>query len=600
MKHTNFWRRLALALTLGGVLMTATPTPGAAADAPRDLAVSAGTDVSALWGRRVRLGALPADTDATANLDAALAYRWSVIDAPLGSRRQLSGASTPNPILSLDQPGLYEIALVVTDARDNVGRDTVRVTARLANDAKRASSVIVRGGGSDVDGDGIPDVTDNCVDDFNPTQLDTNGDGFGNRCDPDLDNDGFITNFGDLGLLRLAFFSTPGAPNWNPDADFNEDNAVNFIDLGIMREFFFGPPGPLTIVFSNPAGGSWHDPGNWSPPVVPNTTHTVRIDLAPGVEVEYSTGTSEVAGLIATSPVRITGGELSVVGVSQVDAPFLLDGGTLSNTTLVASTTGDEAAVTAGNQFVFENVTLGGTVAIDNGATLRVPEGLTLAGGTVELRSTGSQSLLDFVSGAQMLRGVGEVVFNGSDTRNIVWTNTAGLLTIAADVTVRTGTSGGTIGWANQDLRIDGTLISDVPGSPFVLRGDDVVINGEVRVRNGARFEANADFTLGTSGVLDVLASELNIAGDWSSTGTILIADGELWTGTDQTVWSNQGQIMLSNSTLNLGRALHAGRPWQRDHRRRRGAHGHSGQRWRHARHRRGHPGHAHTGGRRD
>jgi hypothetical protein len=51
----------------------------------------------------------------------------------------------------------------------------------------------------------------------------------------------------DLGQLRLAFFATPGSPNWNPNADFNNDGAINVIDLGIMKALFFAPPGPSCV-----------------------------------------------------------------------------------------------------------------------------------------------------------------------------------------------------------------------------------------------------------------------------------------------------------------------------------------------------------------
>lgn len=43
---------------------------------------------------------------------------------------------------------------------------------------------------TDSDGDGIFDNVDNCISDFNPTQLDTDSDGAGNVCDLDDDNDG--------------------------------------------------------------------------------------------------------------------------------------------------------------------------------------------------------------------------------------------------------------------------------------------------------------------------------------------------------------------------------------------------------------------------
>ncbi|MBT8143707.1 MAG: endonuclease/exonuclease/phosphatase family protein [Gammaproteobacteria bacterium] len=91
----------------------------------------------------------------------------------------------------------------------------------------------------DTDNDTIDDLSDNCVLVSNPTQHDTDNDGFGNLCDGDLDQSGF-TNFADLAMLRQAFFSD------DPDADFNGDGIVGFLDLAIFKSLFGAPPGPVS------------------------------------------------------------------------------------------------------------------------------------------------------------------------------------------------------------------------------------------------------------------------------------------------------------------------------------------------------------------
>lgn len=95
-------------------------------------------------------------------------------------------------------------------------------------------------GVSDTDGDGISDLSDNCVQVANADQRDTDADNIGNICDPDVavPND-CVVNILDLGVYKDNFFQSGDL-----DTDNNGDGITNALDLGIVRHFFFGPPGP--------------------------------------------------------------------------------------------------------------------------------------------------------------------------------------------------------------------------------------------------------------------------------------------------------------------------------------------------------------------
>ncbi|NND61392.1 MAG: peptidoglycan DD-metalloendopeptidase family protein [Gammaproteobacteria bacterium] len=161
------------------------------------------------------------------------------------------------------------------------------------------SSAVARAAGSDGDGDGVPDYADNCSVVFNPNQYDSNGDGYGNDCDGDINNDG-LTNFIDLNLLKSAFFSSPGAPGWNPDADMNGDLAINFIDLQMMKNMFFAPVGPsgMSCAGTPPCP----DPVflfEWPMPGVDANDWVINnyVDLAPGASiVDYMGGAKSYNG----------------------------------------------------------------------------------------------------------------------------------------------------------------------------------------------------------------------------------------------------------------------------------------------------------------
>jgi len=98
---------------------------------------------------------------------------------------------------------------------------------------------------TDQDGDSIIDEFDNCTLDFNLLQRDTDGDGCGNICDGDYDQDG-ISSGSDFLIFRGAFQAeTPGNPGFNEDADSDGDGFVGGMDfLAFRRQFTDVYPGP--------------------------------------------------------------------------------------------------------------------------------------------------------------------------------------------------------------------------------------------------------------------------------------------------------------------------------------------------------------------
>lgn len=90
---------------------------------------------------------------------------------------------------------------------------------------------------TDTDADGIDDILDNCTAVPNAAQRDTDGDGIGNRCDGDFDNNCTV-DFADLAYLKGVFFSS------DADGDLDGDGMVTFLDLSIFKDQIFAAPGP--------------------------------------------------------------------------------------------------------------------------------------------------------------------------------------------------------------------------------------------------------------------------------------------------------------------------------------------------------------------
>jgi hypothetical protein len=95
----------------------------------------------------------------------------------------------------------------------------------------------------DGDGDGVVDGADNCSAAANASQLDSDGDGFGNACDADYDGGGFV-GIGDFNALRDAFAAVCGDPDYDPAVDANGDCAIGIFEFNVLRGSFGNGPGP--------------------------------------------------------------------------------------------------------------------------------------------------------------------------------------------------------------------------------------------------------------------------------------------------------------------------------------------------------------------
>jgi len=104
----------------------------------------------------------------------------------------------------------------------------------------------------DSDGDGIGDNLDNCIQVPNADQRNSNAavDLYGNRCDADLNDDGFV-NIADLAAFKSVFGTA------DADADLDGSGFVNIADLAIFKSLFGKPPGPSGLIPPAVVAGNW-------------------------------------------------------------------------------------------------------------------------------------------------------------------------------------------------------------------------------------------------------------------------------------------------------------------------------------------------------
>lgn len=88
----------------------------------------------------------------------------------------------------------------------------------------------------DIDKDGVPDNTDNCIYRYNPNQSDKDGDRYGDRCDGDW-NSNLVTDQADReALLARKGIEFMRSSLWLDKYDLNGDGVINDLDINFLTD----------------------------------------------------------------------------------------------------------------------------------------------------------------------------------------------------------------------------------------------------------------------------------------------------------------------------------------------------------------------------
>jgi hypothetical protein len=176
---------------------------------------------------------------------------------------EINDGTPPEYTLLLDDddsmgPPIHQYGLdVFGDSRGYLYLANEQVTSEPASDADVWRIC------ENLDSDILCDTQDNCTEVDNPSQHDPDHDGYGSRCDGDLDQNG-VSGLSDRGIFLACLGKTvePGAgPAHDPtcaESDIDGNGAVGISDYGVFNSFFGLAAGPtgLDCATSPPTDGS--------------------------------------------------------------------------------------------------------------------------------------------------------------------------------------------------------------------------------------------------------------------------------------------------------------------------------------------------------
>ncbi len=150
---------------------------------------------------------------------------------------EIVDSTEQNPTHTYTQTGNYDVTLKVTGSLGISTRSEQGYITIFADTV-------------DTDGDGVFDGSDNCSLKANPTQLDSDHDGFGNQCDCDFNQDNFCGG-PDFTLFIGCFNKPTGGNPVCEAADMNGDGFVGGPDFTLFVGGFNKPPGPSGLAVKN-------------------------------------------------------------------------------------------------------------------------------------------------------------------------------------------------------------------------------------------------------------------------------------------------------------------------------------------------------------